>query len=69
MIGQEICIFDVDKTQTREVIYESNELVQANYNLGLFEQKVIHFVFSLIKKDDTDFKYIKFHVSNLNKDL
>lgn len=64
-----LTIFDLSENPTKEYIYESNHLVEARYKLSVMEQKILHFLFSLIKKNDKEFKSFKFKAKDLVKEL
>lgn len=64
-----LTIFDISNNVKKEHIYESNHLIQATYKLSILEQKVIHFLFSLINKNDKEFKTFKFKAKDLVSEL
>ena len=42
--------------ETNNIVKKSNTLIDAHYNLGINEQKIIYYLVSLIKVSDKDFK-------------
>lgn len=66
---KDIVLFDFSDSQRREVVFESNELVQASYDLSVMETKAVHFFFSFIGKNDKKFKFIRFKISHFNREV
>ena len=53
----------------KNLIVKHNDFIEAKYNLTLTELKIIAKLYSMIKKDDDDFKVYKFTANELMEDL
>lgn len=57
----------VIKTNTKNLITKSNVLIEANYKLGVVEQKIILYLASNINSKDSDFKTYTLSIKEFNR--
>jgi plasmid replication initiation protein len=58
---------EVIKTNTKNLVTKSNMLIEANYKLGVVEQKIILYLASNIHSKDSDFKTYTLPIKEFNK--